>query len=472
VTAGTELYLDPFLGVGHRRRYDLAAEQYAAAVTLFEMATGRTPAYGDGRSHPSQVEAEATVEPGMFDPGVAAALTAFFSRALARHAADRFGDVQEMQLAWQQALTRVTQPSTLDRDVLAESAGRDTALASAGLSARALSALEPLKIATVGDLVDTPAFQVSNIAGVNEATRRELRGRSKQWRDRLSADAQAPPGIARSIDAVADALVPAPAGRNGTEVLAARLLLGRPAADGGPLPPRWPSQGELADGLGISRVRAQQLDAALRRRWAALPPDGPLAQVRDDLVDAVGFVGGVLAAAEAAAALLALRGSTATEPHRTRQALGLVRAAVESEMERGGDARLDRRRCGDVVLLATEPAPTEMTPPAATRIDYAVALGRGAVSLTHVAEGPVPGARAIEALRRVDPPEGMAPLDDARLLRLAAVSKHRPTPDSQPCRGPRPHRARVVHVQAGPRRLRLPVRAQLQQLPTLRDHRR
>ena len=68
VTAGTPPYLDPFLDDPVRGRYDSAAERYAAAVVLFEMATGTTPRYGDGLSDPASVRDEATVEPGLFDP--------------------------------------------------------------------------------------------------------------------------------------------------------------------------------------------------------------------------------------------------------------------------------------------------------------------------------------------------------------------------------------------------------------------
>ncbi len=59
--AGTRPYLDPFLT--GRRQYDSAAERYAAAVVLFEMATGHTPVYGDGMSDPASIADEVTLEP-------------------------------------------------------------------------------------------------------------------------------------------------------------------------------------------------------------------------------------------------------------------------------------------------------------------------------------------------------------------------------------------------------------------------
>src|SRR5207244_6025776 len=55
ISAGTPPYLDPFLGTGARQHWDSAAERYAAAVTLFEMATGHAPVYGDGETAPQFV---------------------------------------------------------------------------------------------------------------------------------------------------------------------------------------------------------------------------------------------------------------------------------------------------------------------------------------------------------------------------------------------------------------------------------
>ena len=96
VEAGTPPYLDPFLGTATRPNWDSAAERYAATVTLFEMATGQTPRYGDGLTYPAVIADEASLEPGLFDPSVAAALTDFFRRALRRDARQRFHTATEM----------------------------------------------------------------------------------------------------------------------------------------------------------------------------------------------------------------------------------------------------------------------------------------------------------------------------------------------------------------------------------------
>ena len=109
VTAGTPPYLDPFLDAPERGRYDSAAERYAAAVVLFEMATGAAPKFGDGLSDPASVRDEATVEAGMFDPAVAGPLVAFFRTALARSAKERHDTATEMLAAWRSVFAPVPQ---------------------------------------------------------------------------------------------------------------------------------------------------------------------------------------------------------------------------------------------------------------------------------------------------------------------------------------------------------------------------
>lgn len=97
LTAGTPPYLDPFLEA--RGRYDSAAERYAAAVVLFEMATGKPPVYGDGESDPLVIDDEASVSSQMFDSSVAAGLLSFFRTALARDAAARHHTAADMLAA-------------------------------------------------------------------------------------------------------------------------------------------------------------------------------------------------------------------------------------------------------------------------------------------------------------------------------------------------------------------------------------
>src|SRR5262249_23186355 len=58
--AGTAHYLDPFLET--RKHWDSHAERFAAAVTLYEMATGEYPVWGDGQSAPALLDCEATIK--------------------------------------------------------------------------------------------------------------------------------------------------------------------------------------------------------------------------------------------------------------------------------------------------------------------------------------------------------------------------------------------------------------------------
>ena len=120
VEAGTPPYLDPFLGSKKRQSYDSAAEWYAAAVVLFEMAAGTTPTYGDDGSDPALVTDDVTVEPSFFPgvigrPALAEAMSDFFRRALSRNVDQRFDTVEAMQSAWRGIFTvteRRAKPAT------------------------------------------------------------------------------------------------------------------------------------------------------------------------------------------------------------------------------------------------------------------------------------------------------------------------------------------------------------------------
>ena len=71
LAVGTGDYLDPFLGQGRRDRYDQAAELYAVAVTLHEMASGETPSWGDDLVSPVFLDPErgGTARRGHLRPG-------------------------------------------------------------------------------------------------------------------------------------------------------------------------------------------------------------------------------------------------------------------------------------------------------------------------------------------------------------------------------------------------------------------
>ena len=171
--AGTVPYLDPFLGPPRRPRYDAAAERFAAAVTLYEMATGTLPRWGDD-ANPAAIEDEVTLDPSLFDPSVADRLVAFFAKALARDASDRFDTVEEMAEAWRQIFVAI--PPDPGRH--AAGGGRahrwPRRWRRPTLTARARSALERLGVHTVGELLDYEPSALTRARGVPDATRKEI----------------------------------------------------------------------------------------------------------------------------------------------------------------------------------------------------------------------------------------------------------------------------------------------------------
>ena len=60
IRVGTAGYTDPFLANRKPRRWDLHAERYSAAATLYEMTLGAgvLPQWGDGKSDPALTDAE------------------------------------------------------------------------------------------------------------------------------------------------------------------------------------------------------------------------------------------------------------------------------------------------------------------------------------------------------------------------------------------------------------------------------
>nr|CTQ94912.1 serine/threonine protein kinase [Kibdelosporangium sp. MJ126-NF4] len=423
IHAGTPPYLDPFLGTA-RSRYDDAAERFAVAVTLYEMAVGTRPIWGDDASNPSAVDVEVAVDSERIDVGVRTPLTEFFQKALARQAKQRHATVEEMARAWKAAFDSV-EPARSEGSTPVVGLTLDTVLSETGLTRRALAAAERFGATTVRELLAIPPMELARGQGVNQATKSELTRVAKQWRVVFfgpEADASNEPDVEMvlgrlGIDATLSGLLTETKIRNKIDLRALSLLLGLPDESGAPL--EWPDTKQVAALLGtgtsagqVQRVRLK----AVRNTW----PESPLlGMVRDDVIKLLDVNGGVMTGGELATALLSAMGSHADEPARSSQALGLVRAVVETELERGGDALLDYARHADVVLVGRErDDPWGLA--AAKRLEYGHALGAVAADLA-VADPLLPPAGAVRRLRQEPVPDGMDVLDEARLVQLAAA---------------------------------------------------
>lgn len=431
VRAGTPPYLDPFLGAGRRPRYDRAAERFAIAVTLFEMATGTKPMWGSGDADPATITDEVTVTPDLFESSIAAGMVAFFRKALARDSSQRFGDLSELAQAWAavfaaaDAVTRVSDVDDETQSTSTVAIEATTPLEEAGLSARALSALGRLEVATVGELLAVSPFRINNMPGLGEKTRREIQHRIRDWRrivtiaestSETETEVETPAVQRRGVDAIAEALVPRETPRNRTEVGLARLLLGVDGTAGND----WPTLTQLGEPLGVTRARVSQLVDKLRKPWLTRINELGLA---DEIHAVIKGLGGIAEVGEIARALLATQGSAASEPDRTRQAIGVVRAVVESDLQLGGDSRFAARRIASRVILALEPDDPE-APPADATLDWVKQLATVADRLA--AQRPIPvRAAALSALRDIALPDRIDTVSDDRLLRIAgAASQH------------------------------------------------
>lgn len=432
VEAGTSGYRDPFLGRPGRARWDLHAERYSAAVTLYELLTGAKPRYGTGTAAAQVTEAEVSVDPALFDASVADGLAAFFRRALARDTADRFDTADDMLRAWTAAFAPAAEPATGTAHPPAGPAATgfaaslpptvttSTRLVGLPLTNRAVSALARHAVHTVGDLLAFPGNQLSQLKGVGAATRREILEAVEALRpvtrpatpDGLRGGAPRPP-----LGAIAAQLLPVTRRANqGTKVAVARLTLGIDGALD-----HWPSQGEVAESVGVTRARVSQLLSGERERWAQA---GHIDELGDWVADELGPAGGVAAATALADRLASTwpAGEDGDDLAHRRAATSVVRAVLLVEELRAEPRWLLRRRGGSVVAVAVTvgEAPAARPDAAAGQAlaDYVTALADRADEL--VAQRPVvPRAEAAAALAAVPVPAGVAPLGDAQLVESA-----------------------------------------------------
>jgi serine/threonine protein kinase len=449
---GTKDYLDPFLGSGRRDRYDQAAELYAVAVTLHEMASGELPSWGDGLVPLNVLKPDEEVQlaEDIFDPVIRDGLVEFFRKALDRDAKRRYGSLRAMTRAWMDIYHDVkTQPpfttaSTVDddsddvrkaRENAQQKATMNTPLAAAGLSPFALSiSQQKLGVSTAGELARVPAKRIAKLRGIGSEPRYELIRLSRDWRERFrlpETQLKDKPGNHLTAEAASDGDADSPAAQTplSVDAVVRRLVpdsppeLWRvvgliPVAGTGTLPVSpWADQREIARLTGMADQEvAGHLDR-LRNRWTKSVPE--LTQVREDVAAILREHGRILGWKQLAVGLLTRRGSELGDSEaRLTQAAICVRAAVETEERLDTPRLVAQRITGDGVLIA---APGDPLPSAGDLFAYAELLGAAADALS--ARNPLPGSSEIKnTLRAVPTADHAARLSDIDLVLLGAAA--------------------------------------------------
>lgn len=391
--AGTPPYLDPFLSDAGRGSFDLAAERYAAAVTIHEMATGETPVWGDGQSDPAYLgpEVSATVLAEAIDPEVRAPVVDFLTKALNRDPAARFDTADDMARAWLAVFADWEVPNDVgvigeDEDDeagaqnlpfsirLPDNLTLDDPVSALPVSRKVRSALGKVGALTVRQVADLDAMEVNRTRGVATKTRKAVLRLRAAILERFADDLApyAPVSTAKQLPAsavdstgrtdvgntevgeAADAGEVAPGDRPVVAVQAAV----RPDIDqlGLRLVPPRGKRGrtgavsetvELLLGLTEADVTEDWLTISATARQVGLTP-GAVSNalqkgrahwatfpefdgVAEDLLTIVADLGGVAGVSELIEPLVDLRGS-GNDPERARRlARGVVRAVLEAD---------------------------------------------------------------------------------------------------------------------------------------------
>ena len=461
--AGTPDYLDPFLPA--RKRWDVYAERFSAAVTLYEMATNALPRWGDGQSDPASLDVEVTIESDLFESTLRGGLSQFFARALRRRVEQRYDNALDMRRAWQEVFENADKASAgqegFDEEAFVRAlpqASPDTPLTALPFGTLAQEALERLGATSVRDALAIRPSRLATLRGLGHRTRKDLLAATRLLADAFPPpelepppppeEAPAPPRRGRKqaaspaaraapappaplaplqIDELAALLVPERTGKAGRPMspqsrAALRLWVGldplpttRGASAGDGAAPRqgplWPAVEDVAHAAGLERGATARATDQARQRWAKEPH---LQAACDELVELLRELG-VATVQELEQALLAWRGSAAAEPRRDRELRAVTRALLEAE-QASEDPRWALRRAGRGVLVALEGDDPQQAQDA---LDYLERLGQEADALAEA--DPLPAPQRVEAaLRLVPAPPDLKAFPSERLVRLAA----------------------------------------------------
>jgi serine/threonine protein kinase len=427
INVGTEGYRDPFLVNRKPQRWDLAAERYSAAVTLYEMTLGNgvLPQWGCGKSAEALTDDELSIDAEKFDASVRDGMVKFFCKALQREPEQRFHNADEMRWAWQQVFKegeqRKIKTSTgdeVDLGVSLEQADLKTPVAALGISTRARNALERTNVLTVRDLLVFPIGDIHMMRGVGNQTRQEiihfvteLRGRFPNVepisKEQPTADETTGPP---SLEALHHRIVGVRSPKKDPEYRIRAGLLAVTAADSQPTN-LWPSQSDVAEAQNVTRACVGQVVSADRNRWAK---DPLITSFRHELCEQIQRLGGVVTISEIIDLTTLLRPAANTPDPKSQQRLAsaVARAAIEAEDLMAQRRFQLRRVAGKTVVACSQELAA-----------YAEKVGQVADELA-AADPLPPPLRVFQELYEVAQPQqphGCQPFSNERLLSLAAA---------------------------------------------------
>lgn len=428
LNVGTEGYRDPFLKLRKPARWDLAAERYSAAITLYEMTLGHgvLPQWGSDKSDPAFTNDNLVIDAEKFDASARDGLVQFFHKALHREPDQRFDNAYDMQTAWRQVFKESEQrkiTTTAGEEIIIgvslDQATLGTPVSALGLTTRARNALERANVITVRDLLNFPIGDIHLMKGVGNQTRQEIIRFVGELRERFPDaptvkpkdepapdESTGPPSLEQLHHRIVGVRNP----KKDVEWTIRAGLLGVTAPTGQP-PNQWPSQTDVADAVGVTRARIGQVVSADRNRWAK---DAPITALRHELCEQIQRLGGVVTIAEIIDLTILLRpaANTVDAVEQQRLASAIARACVETEDMMAQRRFQMRRVAGKVVIACSQELAA-----------YAEKLGQVAdkIAMADPLASPIRVFQELYDVQQPPQPHGCQPFSNERLLNLAAA---------------------------------------------------